>query len=96
VAYSLGDLVGDGEETASRYSIILNLEIAKTAEDTKIVGYTYTPIFTVAERGSTLRSVRIAEAMVAYEGGHIQGVKPETYEDVAYALTRVQERINGE
>ena len=96
VAYSLGDLISDGQRAGTEYSIILDLEIAKTAEETKIVGYSYTPIFTVAERGSTLRSVRIAEAMVAYEDGHIRGVKPETYEDVAYALTRVQERINGE
>lgn len=96
VAYSLGDLLSNGQKAGTEYSIVLNLEIAKTAEDTKIIGYTYTPIFTVAERGSVLRSVRIAEAVVAYEGGHIRRVKPETYEDLLYALTRVEERISGE
>lgn len=96
VAYSLGDLISDGQKAGTEYSIILNLEIAKTAEETKIVGYTYTPIFTVAERGSILRSVRLAEALVAYEGGHIRSVKPDTYEDLLYAQTRVEARISGE
>ena len=96
VAYSLGDLISDGQKAGTEYSIILNLEITKTAEDTKVTGYSYTPIFTVAERGSSLRSVRIAEAVVAYEGGHIRGVKPETYEDLKYALGRIEARISGE
>ena len=96
VAYSLGDLISDGQKAGTEYSIILNLEITKTAEDTKVTGYSYTPIFTVAERGSSLRSVRIAEAMVAYEGEHIRAVKPETYEDLTYALGRIEDRISGE
>lgn len=96
VAYSLGDLISDAQRAGTEYSVILNLEITKTAENTKITGYTYTPIFTVAERGSTLRSVRIAESMVAYEGNHVLGVKEDTYGDMKYALTRIEERIKGE
>ena len=96
VAYSLGDLISDGQRSGTEYSIILNLEITKTAEDTKVTGYSYTPIFTVAERGSSLRSVRIAEAIVAYDGGHIRSVKPETYDDLNYALSRIEARISGE
>ena len=96
VAYSLGDLISDGERSGTEYSVILNLEITKSSAGTKITGYTYTPIFTVAERGSNLRSVRIAEAMVAYEGNHIQSVREETYGDMTYALTRIDARIKGE
>ena len=96
VAYSLGDMLSDGQRAGTEYSIILDLEIAKTDKGTKIIGYTYTPIFTVAERGSSLRSVRIAEAMDAYECGHIRGIKTQTYEDMQYALTRVEARLNGE
>ena len=96
VAYSLGDLISDADRAGTEYSVILKLEITKTGEDTKITGYSYTPIFTVAERGSTLRSVRVAEAMVAYDGSHIESVKPATYDAMTYALTRIDERIKGE
>ena len=96
VAYSLGDLISDGQKAGTEYSVILNLEITKTAESTKITGYSYTPIFTVAERGSTLRSLRIAEGILAYENSHIRGVKPDTYDDMNYALTRIEARIKGE
>ena len=96
VAYSLGDLISDADRAGTEYSVVLNLEITKTGEDTKITGYSYTPIFTVAERGSTLRSVRVAEAMVAYDGSHIESVKPATYDAMTYALTRIDERIKGE
>lgn len=96
VAYSLGDLLSDGDRSGTEYSVILKLEITKSAEGTKITGYSYTPIFTVAERGSALRSVRIAEAMTAYESNYIEHVKDTTYEAMAYALTRIEARINGE
>ena len=96
VAYSLGDLISDGTRAGTEYSVILNLEITKTEESTKITGYSYTPIFTVAERGSTLRSVRVAEAMVAYDGNHIASVKPATYDAMTYALTRIEDRVKGE
>lgn len=96
VAYSLGDLISDGERAGTEYSVILNLEITKHGRNTKITGYTYTPIFTVAERGNPLRSVRIAEAMSAYDSNYVKRVKETTYSDMAYALTRVEERIRGE
>ena len=96
VAYSLGDLISDGERAGTEYSVILNLEITKSGRNTKITGYTYTPIFTVAERGNPLRSVRIAEAMSAYDSNYVKRVKEATYDDMAYALTRVEERIRGE
>ena len=96
IAYSLGDLISDAQKAGTEYSVVLNLEITKTAEATKITGYSYTPIFTVAERGSTLRSVRIAEAVMAYEGTHVRRVKEDTYSDMNYALGRIEARVAGE
>ena len=96
VAYSLGDLLGDGQRSGTEYSVILKLEITKSAEGTKITGYSYTPIFTVAERGSALRSVRIKEAMLAYESNYVERVQDTTYEAMTYALTRIDARIKGE
>jgi len=96
VAYSLGDLISDGQRAGTEYSIILKLEITKTEEETKVTGYSYTPIFTVAERGDSLHSTRVAESMLAFEGGHIRSVKEETYSDMQYALTRIEARVNGE
>lgn len=96
VAYSLGDLLSDGERSGTEYSVILNLEITKSDGATKITGYTYTPVFTVAERGSTLRSVRIAEAMSAYDSNYLESVSETTYNAMAYALTRIEARVKGE
>jgi len=96
VAYSLGDLLSDGERSGTEYSVILNLEITKHAGETKITGYSYTPIFTVAERGSSLRSVRIAESMKAYDSNYIKRVGEATYNAMTYALERIEARIKGE
>lgn len=96
VAYSLGDLLSDGDRSGTEYSVILNLEITKQAGETKITGYSYTPIFTVAERGSSLRSVRIAESMKAYDSNYIKSVGESTYNAMTYALERIEARIKGE
>lgn len=96
VAYSLGDLISDGNRAGTEYSVVLNLEITKSGRETKITGYTYTPIFTVNERGNPVRSLRIAEAMSAYDSNYVMRVKEATYGDMAYALTRIEERIRGE
>ena len=96
VAYSLGDLLSDGDRSGTEYSVILNLEITKRGGSTKITGYSYTPIFTVAERGKQLRSVRIAQAMDAYDGNYIDRVSEKTYQAMAYALERIQARVAGE
>ena len=96
VAYSLGDLISDGNRAGTEYSVVLNLEITKHGRETKITGYTYTPIFTVNERGNPVRSLRIAEAMGAYDSNYVMRVKESTYADMTYALTRIEERIRGE
>ena len=96
VAYSLGDFLSDGERSGTEYSVILKLEITKSGADTKITGYSYTPIFSVVERGSPLRSVRIAESIAAYESNYIKRVTDRTYEEMTYALDRIEKRIQGD
>ena len=96
VAYSLGDFISDGTRAGTEYSVVLNLEITKSGSSTKITGYSYTPIFTVAEKGKTLRCVRISETMAAYDSNYIKRVSESTYNSMAYALTRIEARVAGE
>ncbi len=97
VAYSLGDFFGDANGS-SAYSVILDLEITKdnTTGETKITGYSYTPIFTVAEKDKPLRVVRIHEAITAYEAYYIDRVSETSYNAMKNALQRIPARIKGE
>ena len=96
VAYSLGDFISNGTRAGTEYSVVLNLEITKSGNNTKITGYSYTPIFTVAEKGKPLRCVRIAETMAAYDSNYIKSVNESTYSAMEYALTRIEARVAGE
>ena len=98
VAYSLGDLISDAERAGTEYSVILDLEITRDNRTgkVKITGFSYTPIFTVAEKDKPLRVVRIAEAMVGYDLYFIGRVSKETFEAMQYALTRIEARITGQ
>ena len=98
VAYSLGDFFGDAQRSGSEYSVILDLEITKDNESgqTAITGFSYTPIFTVAEKDAPLRILRIREAMAAYEAGFLHKVSDSTYEAMKYAMTRIEARVAGE
>ena len=96
VAYSLGDLLSNGDRAGTEYSVILNLEITKSGSITKITGYSYTPVFTVAERGKPLRSVRIAESMSAHDSNYLKSITDTTYDAMIYALQRIEARIKGE
>ena len=98
VAYSLGDFFGDAGRAGSEYSVVLDLEITKNHEtgETKITDFSYTPIFTVAPKDQPARVVRIHEAMKAYDNLYLERVDAATYEAMAYALTRIEARINPE
>ena len=96
MAYSLGDFISGRDRSGTEYSVVLELEITKSGADTKITGYSYTPIFTVNERGVGLRSVRIAETMAAYDSNYIKRVTEATYGEMAYALARVEARVKGQ
>ena len=98
VAYSLGDFFSDGKRAGSEYSVILDLEITKDniTGQTKITGYSYTPIFSVHEPDQPLRVMRIHEAIAAYESNFINKISQQTYKDMLYALQRIEARIAGE
>nr|MBQ8245474.1 CapA family protein [Oscillospiraceae bacterium] len=97
VAYSLGDFLGDADRAGSEYSVILDLEITKnnTTGETKVTGYSYTPIFNVTDKGDP-RVVRIDTAVTAYENGYIDRVSDTAYQAMKYALERIDARIGGE
>ena len=93
----LDDRAFDADRAGTEYSVLLDLEITKdnTTGKTAVTGYSYTPIFTVAQEGEPLRVVRIREAMAAYEAGYIDKVTKETYDAMAYALERIEARVAG-
>ena len=96
VAYSLGDFFGDAARAGSEYSVILDLEITKDnrSGDTSITGYSYTPIFTVTEKGRPARVLRIHEAMTARDELFLDRISDETYAAMEYALGRIEARIH--
>ena len=99
VAYSLGDFFGDGIRGGTNYSIILDLEITKDYDTntTKITDYTYIPIYTLAENqcDGFRRVIRLENAMTAYESNFVDKVTPECYENMVFAMDRIQKRINS-
>ena len=99
VAYSLGDFFGDGERGGTNYSIILDMEITKDYEsgETKITGYEYTPIYTLAENqcDGFRRVVRLESAMSAYELNFVDKVTESCYKNMTFAHGRILERVNA-
>ena len=97
VAYSLGDLLGDGTRSGTESSILLDMEITKdgTTGQVKITGFDYTPIFIADETdsGGQLRLLRIREAIEGFESKYIGSVSKETYEAMKSALSRIESRI---
>lgn len=103
VAYSLGDFFGDGTRAGTNYSIILDIEITKDADlgITRVTDFSYTPIYTLHPTEcqgdySYSRVVRIEEAMLAYENNFVDKISKAAYDSMAYSLTRIEARINGE
>ncbi len=96
VAYSLGDFFSGALRAGTEYSVILDLEITRdnTSGKTRITNYSYTPIFTTTKEDGTMRVLRIKEAMEAYENNFLDRITREEYEDMAYALTRIEARIH--
>lgn len=97
VAYSLGDFFGDGEKGGTNYSILLDLEITKDYETgvTRITKWDYVPIYILAENecDGFRRVVRIENAMAAYELNFVDKVTPACYENMKFALERINARI---
>ena len=94
--YSLGDFLNEGTRTGTDYSVILNLEISKDndTDATRITGFSYTPIYTVAEKG-TLKVVRLEEAIEAYNQNNLDAVNAKTFANMEYGLGRIEDRIHN-
>jgi poly-gamma-glutamate synthesis protein (capsule biosynthesis protein) len=95
VAYSLGDFISDGEKMGTEYSIILDVEITKNNKtgDTKISGYSYTPIYTYEDAEGMLKVLRIEPALFAYQANYLDRVSKEVYEDMQNAKSRIESRV---
>lgn len=99
VAWSLGDFFGDAVMAGSNYSILLNLEITRdnATGETFLTGYDYTPLFTLKPEESAAgghRVVRIREAMERYDSNFVGSITKDAYDDMKYALTRIEKRVN--
>ena len=99
VAYSLGDLLGDGEKHNTNASTILQLQITKDNATgiTSITGYEHTPVY--IEKYETdgvagLRLLRIRDAIAAYEANSVHKVSGETYAALKSALNRISGRVD--
>ena len=104
VAYSLGDFLSDAAHDGTNYSIILDVEITKYADSgvTQVTGFSYVPIYTATDteciairQEGARRVLRIREAMEAYDGNFVDRITADAYAKMQYALTRIEERIQG-
>lgn len=94
VAYSLGDLLGEGKNSGTDYSVLLDLEITKngTTGKTSITGFDAVPIYRVAQENG-FRMLRMREAIQAYEDRYVDAVPEELYLAMKDALTKIESRI---
>ena len=97
VAYSLGDFFGDGARGGTQYSILLDIEITKDYDTgvTRVTNWNFTPIYTLAENecDGDRRVVRIENAMSAYELNFVDKVTASCYENMIFAIERINDRI---
>ena len=100
VAYSMGDLLGDGDKAGTDYSVLLDLQITRdgTTGKCSITGFEYTPVYihNETETGGGIRLLRIREAMTAYEQNSIGKVSDEVYAAMKSALEKIEARMNPE
>ena len=95
VAYSLGDFVSDAERMGTEYSIVLNMEITKNNDtgETKITGYSYTPIYIHENEDGMVRVLRIDPSLKAYDEHYLDRVSKEVYDAMINAKNRIDARI---
>ena len=97
VAYSLGDLLGDGQAAGSYYSILLRLRITKDLDTgyTAITGWEHIPLYiqTPGRDGHAPQVLQLRQAMALYENNHISAVSQQTYENMKAALEQIEKRI---
>jgi poly-gamma-glutamate synthesis protein (capsule biosynthesis protein) len=97
VAYSLGDFFGDASRSGTQYSILLDMKITKDYDTgiTRITDWSFVPIYTLAENecDGDRRVVRVENAMSAYELNFVDKVTASCYDNLAFALDRINARI---
>lgn len=98
VAYSLGDLLGDGDKHNTNASTILQLQITKDHATgvTSITGYDHTPVYIAkpeTDGVEGLRLLRIRDALAAYEANSVHKISEETYLAMKAALNRISTRV---
>lgn len=99
VAYSLGDFMGDGERSGTGYSIVLQLQITRDNRTgkAKITDMDYTPIYNVrtsTEEVSTMKLLRLEEAIEAYDANSVDKVTEEVYTAMKSALTQIRKKVS--
>ena len=95
VAYSLGDFWGDAERSASTYSAVIKLQVAKNDQtgQTRIRGFEYEPIFTYTketESGISTQLLRINPAIEEFEANGISAVPEDVYKAMKSALSKAE------
>ena len=101
VAYSLGDLLGDGDKNNTNASTILQLQITKDHATgiTSITGYEHTPVY-IAKPGTDdvegIRLLRIRDSIAAYEANSVHKISDTTYNAMKTALSRIVARVKPE
>ncbi len=96
IAYSLGDLCGEGDKAGTNYSVLLDLKITRDGAtgQVSITDYDYTPIYQYEDAEGNIRLLRIREAMIAYENRFIDAVPKDVYDAMATALKRIESRVD--
>ncbi len=95
VCYSLGDFLGSAERTGTNYSIAIDLTITKdnATGQTRLTGYTVTPLYLLRENGGT-RIVQIRQELANFEANFVGKVSQEVYDEMTACLTRSGERTS--
>ena len=101
VAYSLGDFWGDADRSASAYSAVLKLYIAKNTVTgkTRISGFTYDPIYTFnteTEAGIKTQLLQVRPAIADYEANAVFAVPEDVYTAMKSANARVEKLMTPE
>lgn len=97
VCYSLGDFFGSARRVGTDYSLLLNLTVIRdnATGETKLVGYTVTPLYLLRDDGGT-RIVQLRQALANFEANYVGKVSQEIYDAMTAALERITVRTAPE
>lgn len=95
VCYSLGDFLGSAQRTGTNYSVAIDLTITKdnATGQTRLTGYTVTPLYLLRENNTT-RIVQIRQELANFEANFVGKVSQEVHDEMTACLTRIGERTS--